>query len=120
MVAIKRVYEPANSADGVRVLVDRVWPRGRTKNSLHIAQWMKDLAPSAELRRFFGHDPDRWQEFRKRYLKELERPEIAPLLDQLIEFARNAGLTMIYGAKDTERNQAAVLKEFIETHMHKA
>lgn len=117
MIAIKRAYEPPDAADGVRVLVDRIWPRGRTKEALHILKWMKELGPSGELRRFFGHDPARWSEFRKRYLHELARADAAPLIDELVALARAGKLTLVYGAKDVEHNQAAVLKEFLETKL---
>jgi uncharacterized protein YeaO (DUF488 family) len=119
MIAIKRAYEPPADADGVRVLVDRVWPRGRTKEALHILKWMKELGPSGELRRFFGHDPARWSEFRKRYLRELARPDAAPLIDELVALARARKLTLVYGAKDVEHNQAVVLKEFLEAKLRK-
>lgn len=117
MIAIKRAYEPPADADGARILVDRVWPRGRTKESLRILKWMKELGPSSELRRFFGHDPARWSEFRQRYLRELARRDAAPLIDELVAFSRARKLTLIYGAKDTEHNQAVVLKEFLETKL---
>ncbi len=120
MIAIKRAYEPPADSDGVRILVDKLWPRGRTKEVLRIRKWMKDLGPSDELRRFFGHNPARWNEFRKRYLRELERPDAAPLLDELLAIARASKLTLVYGAKDVEHNQAVVLKDLLETKLRNA
>jgi uncharacterized protein YeaO (DUF488 family) len=114
MVAIKRAYNPPQSADGTRILVDRLWPRGVARESARLAQWMRELGPSNELRRFFAHDPARWPEFRARYLAELERPAAAPLLDELVRIAGQGTLTLVYGARDETHNQAVVLKELIE------
>ena len=114
MIAIKRAYEPPGRADGVRILVDRVWPRGVKKEAAHIRKWMRELGPSNELRKFFGHDSARWGEFRRRYLAELERPEAAPMLAELREIARTGKLTLVYGARDEEHNQAVVLKELLD------
>lgn len=108
-VRIKRAYEPAEPDDGVRVLVDRVWPRGQSKQALEIEQWDKDVAPTAELRRWFGHDPERFEEFRERYRAELAGSDA---LATLLERCRAADrVTLVYGAKDTEHNQAVVLRE---------
>jgi uncharacterized protein YeaO (DUF488 family) len=114
MIAIKRAYEPPSRADGVRILVDRVWPRGVKKENAHLRKWMRDLGPSSQLRKFFGHDPARWDEFRKRYLAEIERPETAPMLAELTDLAREGTLTLVYGAKDEQHNQAVVLKELLD------
>jgi uncharacterized protein YeaO (DUF488 family) len=111
-VQIKRVYEPAVEEDGFRVLVDRVWPRGVSKAVAAIDVWMKEVAPSTKLRTWFGHDPKRWPEFRKRYLAELKEHEAE--LAELRAHARKSTLTLVYSARDTERNQAVVLKEAIE------
>ena len=106
---VKRVYEPAARADGFRVLVDRVWPRGVSKSTAAIDQWMKDVAPSTGLRQWFGHDPERWTEFRHRYRAELaRRPE---LLKELRTLARKGPLTLVYAARDERHNQAVVLRE---------
>jgi uncharacterized protein YeaO (DUF488 family) len=113
MVTIKRAYDAPSRTDGCRILVDRLWPRGVRKDQLGIEKWMRDLGPSSELRRSFGHDPARWREFRKRYLAELKRPEAASLIAELVELARDGPLTLIYSAKDAEHNQAVVLKEFL-------
>jgi uncharacterized protein YeaO (DUF488 family) len=87
MIAIKRAYEAASRKDGTRILVDRLWPRGQKKDQVHIEKWMRELGPSNQLRHFFGHDPARWREFRKRYLAELKRPDAASMLSELLEIA---------------------------------
>ncbi|MFN8473818.1 MAG: DUF488 domain-containing protein [Anaerolineae bacterium] len=109
-IRIKRVYEPPAAEDGARILVDRVWPRGLTKEAAHIDAWDKDVAPSTELRKWFGHDPARWDEFRRRYEAELAGNE---RLAELAEKARAADITLVYGARDTEHNQAVVLREVL-------
>ena len=111
---LKRAYEAAAAEDGERFLVDRLWPRGVTKKELRLAGWLKDAAPSSGLRKWFGHDPARWEEFRKRYLAELEsRPEaLKPLHDSLATGA----VTLVYGARDTEHNHAVVLRDFLLGH----
>jgi uncharacterized protein YeaO (DUF488 family) len=119
MVTIKRAYDAPGRTDGCRILVDRLWPRGVRKDQLAIEKWMRDLGPSSELRRSFGHDPARWREFRKRYLAELKRPEAASLIAELVELARDGPLTLIYSAKDTEHNQAVVLKEFLNSKVNR-
>jgi uncharacterized protein YeaO (DUF488 family) len=114
MIAIKRAYEPPVHQDGTRILVDRLWPRGLRKEEAHIEKWMRELGPSNELRKFFGHDPERWDEFRKRYRTELRRSEVKPLIDELLRDAREGKLTLVYSAKDEQHNQALALKEFLE------
>jgi len=113
MIATKRVYDPPSRTDGTRILVDRVWPRGVKKEEAHVEQWMRELGPSNQLRKFFGHDPARWREFRTRYLAELGRPDAASLLAELLKIARSGSLTLIYSAKDQEHNQAVVLRELL-------
>jgi uncharacterized protein YeaO (DUF488 family) len=109
-IRIKRAYEPASSADGIRVLVDRLWPRGLKKADAHVAQWLKDVAPSNELRKWFGHDPARWEEFRRRYEAELAGK--SDLLGELRELAKKSGpLTLVYSAHDEAHNQAVVLRD---------
>lgn len=108
-VRIKRAYEPTDAGDGYRVLVDRLWPRGVSNVKAHLDTWMKDIAPSTELRRWFGHDPARWDEFRRRYLAELAEPEQRRLIDALAEQATHGPLTLVYGARDTLHNEAVVL-----------
>jgi uncharacterized protein YeaO (DUF488 family) len=111
MIAVKRAYDPPTESDGVRVLVDRLWPRGVTKAAAKIDRWMKDLAPSGELRKWFGHDPARWEEFRRRYHKELAGQ--ADALAELRKLARGGTVTLVYAARDTEHNDAVVLKELL-------
>lgn len=111
-VRVKRAYEAPAKSDGFRVLVDRLWPRGVSKEAARIDLWAKDLAPSAELRRFFGHDPERWPEFRQRYFRELSSEE--ELLQPLERRARRGRLTLVYGAKEERYNNAVALKEFLE------
>jgi uncharacterized protein YeaO (DUF488 family) len=107
-VRIRRVYEPAGSVEGRAVLVDRIWPRGVSKAELKHALWLKEVAPSSELRKWFGHDPERWPEFRKRYLAELEHNHT---MDQLRALADAGPVTLLYGAKDEAHNNAVVLAE---------
>ncbi len=113
-VHLARAYEPPGPGDGYRVLVDRLWPRGVSKEALAIDTWLKDLAPSDELRRWFGHDPERWDEFRKLYRAELHDPSKRILLAELAARAREGPLTLVYGAKDEEHNNAVVLREILE------
>lgn len=108
-IRIKRAYEPASPGDGTRILVDRLWPRGVKKADARIAQWFKEVAPSNELRKWFGHDPARWEEFRRRYESELATKR--DLLGQLRELAKRAPLTLVYSAHDEAHNQAIVLRE---------
>ena len=109
-ILLKRAYEKSDAKDGFRVLVDRLWPRGVKKTDLHLDAWAKDLAPSTQLRKWFGHDPKRWTEFRKRYKLELKNAEAQAAITRTIEAARGrSAITLIYGAKDTEHNEAIVL-----------
>jgi uncharacterized protein YeaO (DUF488 family) len=112
-VQIKRVYESPGPGDGYRVLVDRLWPRGLSKEKAGVDEWAREIAPSDSLRNWFGHDPSRWAEFRERYRKELEEPVRRRVLETLKERARSGNLTLVYGAKDTVHNQAVVLMEVI-------
>jgi uncharacterized protein YeaO (DUF488 family) len=112
-IRLQRVYEQG-LASGAQVLVDRVWPRGIAKERLAGVRWLPELGPSAELRRWFGHRPERWPEFRNRYREELARPEARQLLGQLLEVAAREPLTLLYGARDRERNQAVVIREVLE------
>jgi uncharacterized protein YeaO (DUF488 family) len=117
MIQLKRVYDPADAHDGRRFLVDRMWPRGIKKESIRLDGWLKDVAPSDALRRWFGHDPARWEEFIRRYGAELEGiPEIwEPLLIE----ARHGTVTLVYSARDRERNNALALKLFLEERLKK-
>lgn len=114
MVRIKRVYVEPSPGDGVRILVDRVWPRGVSKEQARLDAWRKELAPSTELRKWFGHDPKKWDDFRTRYRLELRRPEQNQAIQELARLARTKTVTLLYGAADTEHNQALVLKELLE------
>ena len=106
-ISIKRVYLPAEDSDGYRVLVDRLWPRGIKKENAKIDLWAKALAPSAELRKWFNHIPERFEEFAKKYVEELKaNPEVAPILDELRQHDK---VTLLYGAKDEQHNNAVVL-----------
>jgi uncharacterized protein YeaO (DUF488 family) len=115
MITLKRAYEPAAKEDGERFLVDRVWPRGVNKDELRIAAWVKDVAPSTELRKWFGHDPARWNEFQRRYRQELGEQRDA--LAALLEAAKTRNITLVYGARDTQHNQAVVLKNVLEEQL---
>ncbi len=111
MIRCKRIYIPTGPEDGMRVLVERMWPRGLTKAAAAIDLWLKDVAPSTELRRWYGHDPARWEEFRMRYRAELERnaEPIATLLNQ----AASSDLTLVYAARDEPGNSAQVLQTYL-------
>ncbi len=112
MVKIKRVYDPVSADDGKRVLIDRLWPRGIKKEKAHVDEWMKEIAPSTGLRIWFSHDPAKWQEFRKRYRKELE--DHAALLEKLRAEAKKGTVTLVFASKDVEHVNAVVLKELLE------
>jgi uncharacterized protein YeaO (DUF488 family) len=112
MIEIKRAYEEPGSKDGTRFLVERLWPRGVTKERLRLDGWLKDVAPSTTLRRWFQHDPAKWAEFRRRYLTELE--ENPDSWKALLAQARRGRVTLVYGAHDVEHNGALVLKEFLQ------
>ena len=110
-VRIKRAYEPAAAADGVRVLVDRLWPRGIGKQQAVLDEWMKQIAPSAELRKWFGHEPAKWLEFQRRYKAELRQHHAE--LERLREIAMKGTLTLVYGARDEAHNDAVVLRDVL-------
>jgi len=110
-VRLKRAYEPAAAGDGTRILVDRLWPRGVSKSGIALDQWMKDIAPSSELRKWFRHDPARWAQFRTRYARELHAN--AELLGQLRSRARDRPITLVYSAHDEAHNHAMVLRDLI-------
>ena len=111
MINIKRIYDAPVPADGRRVLVDRLWPRGVSKDKARIDEWLKEVAPSDELRKWFGHDPEKWEEFRRRYREELKDHE--GLLAQLRSEVRKGAVTLLFAAKDAEHNNAVVLKELL-------
>jgi uncharacterized protein YeaO (DUF488 family) len=111
-VRLKRAYEPARTADGRRVLVDRIWPRGVSREQARLDEWARELAPSTGLRRWFAHDPARFEEFRRRYESELAAH--GEKLRELRRHARQGTLTLVYGARDTEHNDAVVLAELLQ------
>lgn len=115
MIQIKRAYEEVSRNDGARFLVERLWPRGVKKEHLRVEDWLKDVAPSTGLRKWFRHDPAKWNGFRQRYFRELE--EHSDSWQPLLARARRGHVTLVYSAHDTEHNNAVALKEFLETKM---
>lgn len=115
-VQIKRIYEEATEDDGVRVLVDRVWPRGVSKEKAQLDHWMKEVAPSNELRKWFGHDPEKYEAFKERYKKELKSGEQADQMEELKQLTKkhDKHILLLYAAKDEKHNQAKVLKEILD------
>ena len=114
-IAVKRVYDPVSRGDGRRFLVERLWPRGISKAKLQVAAWLKEVAPSTELRQWFSHDPAKWNEFQRRYRAELKKKP--HLWEELLDAARRGALTLIFSSHDTEHNNAVVLKQFLESHL---
>ncbi len=116
MVKIKRAYDPPSAGvDGKRVLIDRLWPRGLRKEDARIDEWMREIGPSNELRKWFGHDPEKWVEFKKRFFSELnEKPD---MVDKIVEAARRDTVTLLFGSKEKRFNNAVALKEYIEARM---
>ena len=110
-IQLKRAYESPAAADGLRILVDRLWPRGLTKAEAAVDRWMRDLAPSTELRRWFGHDPSRWDEFRQEYARELSAR--GDLLEEVRSLARRGRVTLLFGARDETHNDAVALREVL-------
>ena len=119
-VAIKRVYEPPSRGDGVRILVDRLWPRGLRKDAAHLDQWRKDLSPTTELRKFYGHRPELFAEFAKRYRAELRRKEAAAAVADLVDLARRRPVTLLTAARDLSHSEAAVLASRLQTIMKRS
>src|SRR6516164_7785097 len=111
MIKMKRAYEPAGTDDGVRYLVERLWPRGLKKADLRIDEWLKEVAPSAELRRWFSHDPAKWRTFRKRYSIELDAN--GPAWTPIVNAARRGVVTLIYSSRDVEHNAAVALRDYL-------
>jgi uncharacterized protein YeaO (DUF488 family) len=108
---VKRAYEPATRGDGTRVLVDRLWPRGLAKDGAHIDLWLREIAPSTALRKWFGHDPAKWKQFRARYFRELDHN--TDTVSQLRALARRGAVTLVYSARDEEHNQAVALRDYL-------
>ena len=114
-IAVKRIYSPPAASDGARVLVDRLWPRGVKKEDAHLDAWLRDVAPSDQLRKWFHERPEEWPNFRRRYLKELGQPDASQALQQLYGFAaRSRRVTLLFASKNIERNNATVLKDLLE------
>ncbi|MEJ5375326.1 MAG: DUF488 family protein [bacterium] len=109
---IKRIYDPASPHDGQRILVDRLWPRGISKEKAEIVFWARQLAPSHELRRWYGHDPAKWEEFKSKYFQELKANPLE--LEKLLEYLRRGPVTLLYGSTETKLNNAVALKEYLE------
>ena len=110
-IQLKRIYEAGSKEDGYRILVDRLWPRGFTKEKAALDLWLKEIAPSNELRKWFGHDPDKWKDFQKKYRQELKQNKEA--VDILKDYIQKGKVTLLYAAKDEEHNEAQVIKDFI-------
>jgi uncharacterized protein YeaO (DUF488 family) len=117
---IKRVYEEPETSDGERILVDRIWPRGLSKDRARLSDWRKGLAPSNELRKWFGHNPDRWEEFKERYRAELEEAGKMGDLRDIAEKAGEENVTLLFAAKDTKHNNARALEAFVEEVHHQS
>jgi uncharacterized protein YeaO (DUF488 family) len=112
MIQVKRAYDPPQPGDGTRFLVDRLWPRGIKKEDLQVDDWLKEVAPSDDLRKWFGHDPDKWPVFKQRYFGELDARSEA--LEPIRKALGQGDVTLVYGARDTEHNQAVALKQYLE------
>ena len=117
MIQLKRTYDPAKDEDGKRFLVERLWPRGMKKEALRLDAWFKDVAPSDDLRRWFGHDPDKWSEFQRRYFTELDANRVA--WEPLLAAARTGPVMLLYSAHDTEHNNAAALERYLDLRLKK-
>lgn len=115
MIRIKRVYDPASKEDGQRFLVDRLWPRGIKKEAVNVVAWYKDVAPSNDLRHWFGHDPDKWCEFNARYFKELD--SMPGTWQPLVEAARKGDITLLFSSRELEHNNAISLRAYLEKQL---
>ena len=111
---MKRIYESPASDDGLRVLVERLWPRGVSKAEARLDAWEREIAPSTELRRWYGHDPEKWDEFQAKYERELRAPEAQKILDRLVRLAREGAVTLLYSSRASEISNAAVLRRLLE------
>lgn len=118
-ISIRRIYEAPTASDGKRVLIDRIWPRGVRKDEAVFDEWLKDIAPSTELRKWFGHSPERWEKFRERYQAEIAaNAETSEAFERLVELCRKGDVTLLYSARDEQHNNAVVLKELLERKLH--
>jgi len=120
MIYIKRAYERVDPSDGYRVLIDRLWPRGGSKARAHLDEWAKDIAPSAELRKWYGHDPSKFKEFRTRYLRELRAPAAKAVLDSLVRRAKRGPVTLVYASAAAEISDVAVLERKLSRRLKKS
>jgi uncharacterized protein YeaO (DUF488 family) len=120
MIKLKRAYEPPDPDDGERYLVDRIWPRGIAKDKAQLTDWLKDLAPSDDLRTWFGHEPNRWKEFKRRYKLELRAKAREEIIETLAQKANAGTITLIFAAKDSEHNNAVVIKEVLDARLANA
>lgn len=114
-IRLRRAYDAPGRADGLRVLVDRVWPRGVSRGELRLDAWLKDLAPSTELRRWFGHDPAKWETFKERYFRELDA--LPDAVSRLLALCRQGTVTLVFGARDQDHNNAVALREYVLHHL---
>jgi uncharacterized protein YeaO (DUF488 family) len=114
VIQMKRIYESPASDDGLRVLVERLWPRGVSKAEARLDAWEREIAPSTELRRWYGHDPEKWDEFQAKYERELRAPEAQKILDRLVRLAREGAVTLLYSSRASEISNAAVLRRLLE------
>jgi uncharacterized protein YeaO (DUF488 family) len=119
MIATKRAYEPAAASDGYRVLIDRLWPRGVSKAKAKLDAWEKDIAPSATLRQWYGHDPAKWRDFQSRYRRELRSPDAKAVLDNLARRAKRGRVTLVYASRDSEISDVAVIERILRRRLHK-
>ena len=118
MITLKRAYDSVSRTDGTRFLVERLWPRGVSKAKLRVDAWLKEVGPSTELRKWFGHDPEKWGEFRRRYFRELgSRPEA---WQPIVAAARRGTVTLVYSSHDTQHNNAVALQEYVQGHMRRS
>ena len=116
-IRLKRAYDAPADNDGYRVLIDRIWPRGVSKEELELDDWLKGIAPSDKLRKWFGHEKEKWEEFRRRYAKELDEKELSPLLERLRAGRR---ITLVFGSSDEEHNNAVVLKDYLKERLQQS
>jgi len=117
MISLKRAYDPISRSDGRRILVERLWPRGLSKAKLHVDEWLKEAGPSTELRKWFGHDPQKWDTFRRRYARELDSRKAA--WQPIVSAARRGHVTLVYSSGDTEHNNAVALQQYLRSKMRR-
>jgi len=119
MIVTKRAYEPAKASDGYRVLIDRLWPRGLSRMRARLDAWEKDIAPSSELRQWYGHDPLKWSEFQSRFGRELRAPAAKAVLDDLVRRAKRGRVTLVYASRDSEISDVVVIERKLRRRLHK-